>query len=308
MAQEQAPVDRTGGRPLEAPRGGGRGAAGPTPGPGRRQRWPWPSRGTGSSRTPTQHPELCGEAFHLGVSGPPSNEHSQAEDPGTREARAAPTTQKSCCHQRPGHEGAPFPRPPRGEGRSTRKLRPCGAPRSCFHSGSWCWQRAAWSTSTGLDAGCASSGLPRAPRPSPSCSVYTSPSSPPATATVPAAPTGPFTEPPTAAAPGRTPPGLATPAALAGSGPAGCQGPVGQQYASHHARTEGAVSSLVAVTALQDGRATPARQMWTSAAPERAAVPSAVSTQRAVTGASVGRGTAHLWTGQSACLREEPPG
>ncbi|XP_061290078.1 epidermal growth factor-like protein 7 isoform X1 [Bos javanicus] len=189
MAQEQAPVDRTGGRPLEAPRGGGRGAAGPTPGPGRRQRWPWPSRGTGSSRTPTQHPELCGEAFHLGVSGPPSNEHSQAEDPGTREARAAPTTQKSCCHQRPGHEGAPFPRPPRGEGRSTRKLRPCGAPRSCFHSGSWCWQRAAWSTSTGLDAGCASSGLPRAPRPSPSCSVYTSPSSPPATATVPAAPT-----------------------------------------------------------------------------------------------------------------------
>lgn len=40
------------------------------------------------------------------------------------------------------------------------------------------------------DAGCASSGLPRAPRPSPSCSVYTSPSSPPATATVPAAPTG----------------------------------------------------------------------------------------------------------------------
>lgn len=30
-------------------------------------------------RTPTQHPELCGEAFHLGVSGPPSNEHSQAE-------------------------------------------------------------------------------------------------------------------------------------------------------------------------------------------------------------------------------------
>lgn len=41
-------------------------------------------------------------------------------------------------------------RPPRGEGRSTRKLRPCGAPRSCFHSGSWCWQRAAWSTSTGL--------------------------------------------------------------------------------------------------------------------------------------------------------------
>lgn len=30
-------------------------------------------------RTPTQHPKLCGEAFHLGVSGPPSNEHSQAE-------------------------------------------------------------------------------------------------------------------------------------------------------------------------------------------------------------------------------------
>ena len=53
---------------------------------------------------------------------------------------------------------------------------------------------------------------------------------------------------------------------------------------------------------------TPFLQMWTSAAPEGAAVPSAVSTQRAVTGASVGRGTGHLWTGKSACLREGPPG
>lgn len=157
-------------------------------------------------------------------------------------------------------------RPPRGEGRSTRKLGPCGAPRSCFHSGSWCWQQAARSTSTGLgepglgamgcaagspqpspgaapsvlgsgvslrpllrvplgnplpgspaplgswaggsqpweppadalapsvptpaDAGCVSSGLPRALCPSPLCSVYTSPSSPPVTGTEPAAPTG----------------------------------------------------------------------------------------------------------------------
>lgn len=40
------------------------------------------------------------------------------------------------------------------------------------------------------DAGCVSSGLPRAPCPSPLCNVYTSPSSPPATGTEPAAPTG----------------------------------------------------------------------------------------------------------------------
>ncbi|XP_040081479.1 epidermal growth factor-like protein 7 isoform X3 [Oryx dammah] len=39
------------------------------------------------------------------------------------------------------------------------------------------------------DAGCVSSGLPRAPCPSPLCSVYTSPSSPPAMGTEPAAPT-----------------------------------------------------------------------------------------------------------------------
>uniref|UniRef100_A0A8C2SCD8 EGF like domain multiple 7 n=1 Tax=Capra hircus TaxID=9925 RepID=A0A8C2SCD8_CAPHI len=39
------------------------------------------------------------------------------------------------------------------------------------------------------DAGCVSSGLPRAPCPSPLCNVYTSPSSPPATGTEPAAPT-----------------------------------------------------------------------------------------------------------------------
>ena len=168
--------------------------------------------------------------------------------------------------RRTSHGCALCSRPPRGEGCSTRKLGPCGAPRSCFRSGSWCWQQAARSTSTGLgepglgatgcaarspqpspgaapsalgsgvslqpllrvplgnpppgspaplgsraggsqpreppadtlapsvpaptDAGCVSSGLPRALCPRPLCSVYTSPSSPPAMGTEPAAPTG----------------------------------------------------------------------------------------------------------------------
>ncbi|XP_047624922.1 epidermal growth factor-like protein 7 isoform X5 [Phacochoerus africanus] len=80
------------------------------------------------------------------------------------------------------------------------------------------------------------------------------------------------------------------------------------QYATRHARTEGAVSGQAAVTALQGGGATPARQMWMSAVPEGAAVPSTVSTPQAVTGVTVRRGTAHLWTGHSACPGEGPPG
>ncbi|XP_032334701.1 epidermal growth factor-like protein 7 isoform X4 [Camelus ferus] len=202
----------------------------------------------------------------------------------------------------------------------TRKHRPCGAPGSCFCCGSWCWQLVAPSTSTGLAAGCVLSGFPGAPCPSPSCNACTSPSSPPAMGTELAAPTGPSTGPPTAAALGRPPPALAMPAAPAGRGPADCLDPVAQgpadpseflvgfphpqQYASRHARTEGAVSSLAAATALQVGRETPARQTWMNAAPEGVAVPSAVSTPQAVTGASVGRGTALLWTGHSACRTE----
>ncbi|XP_070374498.1 epidermal growth factor-like protein 7 isoform X24 [Equus asinus] len=79
-------------------------------------------------------------------------------------------------------------------------------------------------------------------------------------------------------------------------------------YASLHARTEGSVSSQAAATALQDGGATPARQTWMNAVLDRAAVPSAVSTPQGVIGASVGRGTAPLRMGQSACPREGPPG
>lgn len=124
-----------------------------------------------------------------------------------------------------------------------------------------------------------------------------------------------------------------------------------QQYASLHARTEGSVSSQAAATALQDGRATPARQVrrgppprgggsfghlpawpsngwawrglavctapcltplflqtWMNAVLDGAAVPSAVSTPQGVIGASVGRGTAPLRMGQSACPREGLPG
>uniref|UniRef100_A0A8C0M8J9 Uncharacterized protein n=1 Tax=Canis lupus familiaris TaxID=9615 RepID=A0A8C0M8J9_CANLF len=109
-------------------------------------------------------------------------------------------------------------------------------------------------------AGCVPSGLPGALSLSLLCSECTSPSSPPVMVTGPAALTGPSTGQPTATALGRPPPGLAMPAALAGRGPAGTPWPVEQQYASHRARMGGAVSSQAAVTALQDGRATPARQ------------------------------------------------
>uniref|UniRef100_A0A4X1SEZ7 Epidermal growth factor-like protein 7 n=1 Tax=Sus scrofa TaxID=9823 RepID=A0A4X1SEZ7_PIG len=49
-------------------------------------------------------------------------------------------------------------------------------------------------------------------------------------------------------------------------------------------------------------------QMWMNAVLEGAAVPSTVSTPQAVTGVTVRRGTAHLWTGHSACPGEGPPG
>ncbi|XP_047554793.1 epidermal growth factor-like protein 7 isoform X4 [Lutra lutra] len=137
--------------------------------------------------------------------------------------------------------------------------------------------------------GCVPSGLPGALSQSPSCSECTSPSSPPVMGTEPAAPTGPSTGLPTAAALGRLSPGPATPAARAGRGPAGSPGPVEQppfpgcppmapwgppsicdgpsprqRYAGHRARTEGPASSQAAVTALQDGRVTPARQARTA--------------------------------------------
>lgn len=98
--------------------------------------------------------------------------------------------------------------------------------------------------------------------------------------TKPAAPTAPSTGLPTATALGRPPPGFAPPAARAGKGPAGSPGPVEQQYASHHARMEGALSSQAAVTTLQDGRATPARQTWTNAVLEGGPVPRTASTPR----------------------------
>uniref|UniRef100_A0A8C9HRE5 EGF like domain multiple 7 n=1 Tax=Piliocolobus tephrosceles TaxID=591936 RepID=A0A8C9HRE5_9PRIM len=81
------------------------------------------------------------------------------------------------------------PRPPRGEGRPARRHRPCGALRRCYWCGFWCWQRAARSTPTGQAVGCVPSGLTGTLSPSPSCSVCTSPSSPPVTGTGPAAPT-----------------------------------------------------------------------------------------------------------------------
>ncbi|XP_036863605.2 epidermal growth factor-like protein 7 isoform X11 [Manis javanica] len=126
--------------------------------------------------------------------------------------------------------------------------------------------------------------------------------------TEPAVLTGPSTGLPTAAAPGRPPPGLATPAAPAGRGAPGSRGPAGQRYASHPARTEGAASSPAAAIALPGGGAAPARQMWMNAALGEAAVPSAVSTPWAVTGASVQRGTAQLRTGRSAHPGEGLPG
>uniref|UniRef100_A0A8C0SQT2 EGF like domain multiple 7 n=1 Tax=Canis lupus familiaris TaxID=9615 RepID=A0A8C0SQT2_CANLF len=151
-------------------------------------------------------------------------------------------------------------RPPGGEGRCTCRRGPCVTLGSCSCCGFWCWQWVALSTSSGLAAGCVPSGLPGALSLSLLCSECTSPSSPPVMVTGPAALTGPSTGQPTATALGRPPPGLAMPAALAGRGPAGTPWPVEQQYASHRARMGGAVSSQAAVTALQDGRATPARQ------------------------------------------------
>ncbi|XP_010607157.1 epidermal growth factor-like protein 7 isoform X1 [Fukomys damarensis] len=154
--------------------------------------------------------------------------------------------------------------------------RPCGVPRSFCCCGFWCWQQVAVCTPTGPAAGYVQLGLPRAPSPSLSCSVCTSPSSPPVMGTGPAAPTGPSTGLSTAAvALGWAPPGLAMPAALAGRGPVGSLGPVQQQYASRRAGTEGAVSGPATATAPQDGRATPATQTWMSAAPAGLAVPRA---------------------------------
>lgn len=200
------------------------------------------------------------------------------------------------------------PRPPRGEGHPARRHRPCGALRRCYWCGFWCWQQAAWSTPTGQAVGCVPSGLTGTLSLSPSCSVCTSPSSPPVMGTGPAAPTEPSIGPPTAAALGWPPPGLGTHAAPAGRGPAGFLGPVEQQYASRRAGTEGAASSLDAAAALQDGRVTPASQMWTNVVLGGPAVPSAASTPPAVTGASVGRGTACLQMVHTACPREGPPG
>ncbi|XP_047554799.1 epidermal growth factor-like protein 7 isoform X9 [Lutra lutra] len=177
-----------------------------------------------------------------------------------------------------------------GNDRATFSRRgPCSAPGSCCCYGSWCWWWVALSTSSGLAVGCVPSGLPGALSQSPSCSECTSPSSPPVMGTEPAAPTGPSTGLPTAAALGRLSPGPATPAARAGRGPAGSPGPVEQppfpgcppmapwgppsicdgpsprqRYAGHRARTEGPASSQAAVTALQDGRVTPARQARTA--------------------------------------------
>ncbi|XP_044120510.1 epidermal growth factor-like protein 7 isoform X3 [Neovison vison] len=196
-----------------------------------------------------------------------------------------------------GNDRAPFSR--RG---------PCSAPGSCCCCGSWCWWWVALSTSSGLAAGCVPSGLPGGPSQSPSCGECTSPSSPPVTGTEPAAPTGLSTGLPTAAALGRLPPGPATPAARAGRGPAGSPGPAEQRYASHRARTEGPASSQAAVTALQDGGVTPARQMWMSAGLDRVPVPRTASTLRVVTGVSVEKGTVGLQTARSACPRQGPPG
>nr|XP_054094140.1 epidermal growth factor-like protein 7 isoform X5 [Callithrix jacchus] len=205
-----------------------------------------------------------------------------------------------------------------------RRHRPCGALRRFCWRAFWCWQRVAWSTPTGQAAGCVQSGLTGAPSPNPLCSVCISPSSPPVMGTGPAAPTEPSIGLLTAAALGWPLPGLATHAALAGRGPAGSLGPAEQgtgdrtelvtrlphpqQYASRRAGTEGAVSSLATAAAHRGGRVTPASQMWTNAVLAGATVPSAASTLPAVTGASVGRGTACLQMAHSVCPREGPPG
>ncbi|XP_029776799.1 epidermal growth factor-like protein 7 isoform X4 [Suricata suricatta] len=224
---------------------------------------------------------------------PARGEHEQPPPPG----RAAVTGVQGMTELPP-----PGPR----QEKATGKHGPCVTPGSCCWCGSWCWQCVAPSTSSGLAAGCAPSGLPGAPSPSLLCSGCTSPSSPPVTGTEPAAPTGPSIGLPTAAAPG-WPPGLTMLAAQAGRGPAGSPGPV-EQCASPRARTEGAVSSQATVAALQDGTVTPARQTWMNAVGDRAPAPSTASTPWAVTGAGVRRGTARPQTVGSACPREGPPG
>ncbi|XP_074250586.1 epidermal growth factor-like protein 7 isoform X1 [Saimiri boliviensis] len=190
----------------------------------------------------------------------------------------------------------------------TRRHGPCGALRRFCWCAFWCWQRVARSTPTGQAAECVQSGLTGAPFLSPLCSACTSLSSPPVTGTGPAAPTEPSIGPPTDAALGWPPPGLDTHAALAGRGPAGSSGPAEQQYANRRAGTEGAASSLATAAAQRGGRVTPASQMWTNAVLAGAAVPSAASTLPAVTGASVGRGTACLQMAHSVCPTEGPPG
>ncbi|KAM5183434.1 epidermal growth factor-like protein 7 isoform 7-T8 [Callospermophilus lateralis] len=86
--------------------------------------------------------------------------------------------------------------------------------------------------STGPAAGCVQWELPGAPSPSPSCSVCTNRSSPPAMGTEPAAPTALSTGPPIAGALGRPLPGCNSPAALAGRGPVGSLGPAEQVRAA----------------------------------------------------------------------------
>ncbi|XP_049751613.1 epidermal growth factor-like protein 7 isoform X2 [Elephas maximus indicus] len=183
---------------------------------------------------------------------------------------------------------------------------PCGAPGSWSCCGSWCWPPVVWTTSvaqttsTSLAEECVQTGLPGVRSPSPLCSGCTSPSLQSAMDTGPAAPTGPSTGLPTAAAPGQPRLDHATSAVPAGRGPTGSPGPV-EQYASHRARMEGAVSGQADATVLPGGRGIPVRQMWMNAAGDEAAVPSTVSTLQAATGASVRRGTACLQTGHSAC-------
>lgn len=96
------------------------------------------------------------------------------------------------------------------------------------------------------------------------------------------------------------------PAALAGRGPVGSLGLVEQLYASLHVGTEGAVSAQATAAALWDGGEILARQMLMNAVLERPVVPSAVSILWEATGASVGRGKAHLQMGCSLCLRGPP--
>lgn len=161
--------------------------------------------------------------------------------------------------------------------------------------------------STGPAVECVPWGLPEGLPQSPLCSVCTSLSSPLAMDTEPAALTEPSTGQPIDAALGQLPLGLAMPAALVGRGPEGFLGLVEQQYASLRVGTEGVVSVQATATALWGGKEILVTQMWMNAVQERPFVPSAVSILWAVTGASVGRGKAHLQMGCSACLRRGPP-